>query len=74
MQTQIKPTAEQVLVIDDDVELCKLVTRYLTQEGYDEAMAREVVFGRTEKPPPSRNLAPEEPVPAIEPVSEPNNP
>ena len=48
--------------------------RYLTQEGYDEAMAREVVFGRTEKPPPSRNLAPEEPVPAIEPVSEPNNP
>ena len=34
MQTQIKPTAEQVLVIDDDVELCKLVTRYLTQEGF----------------------------------------
>jgi two-component system response regulator CpxR len=34
MQTQIKPAAEQVLVIDDDVELCKLVTRYLTQEGF----------------------------------------
>lgn len=34
MQTQIRPTAEQVLVIDDDVELCKLVTRYLTQEGF----------------------------------------
>ena len=34
MQTQIKPTAEQVLVIDDDAELCKLVTRYLTQEGF----------------------------------------
>jgi len=34
MQSQIKPTAEQVLVIDDDVELCKLVTRYLTQEGF----------------------------------------
>ena len=34
MQTQIKPTAAQVLVIDDDVELCKLVTRYLTHEGF----------------------------------------
>jgi two-component system response regulator CpxR len=34
METQTKPTAEQVLVIDDDVELCKLVTRYLTQEGF----------------------------------------
>ena len=34
MQTQIRPTAEQVLVIDDDVELCRLVTRYLTQEGF----------------------------------------
>jgi len=34
MQTQIKPTTEQLLVIDDDVELCKLVTRYLAQEGF----------------------------------------
>src|SRR2546430_1543984 len=34
MQTQIKPTTEQLLVIDDDVELCRLVTRYLTQEGF----------------------------------------
>ena len=34
MQTQVKPTTEQLLVIDDDVELCKLVTRYLTQEGF----------------------------------------
>src|SRR5437870_2003091 len=34
MQTQIKPTTEQLLVIDDDIELCKLVTRYLTQEGF----------------------------------------
>ena len=34
MQTQVKPTAERVLVIDDDAELCKLVTRYLTQEGF----------------------------------------
>src|SRR5207237_3742770 len=29
-----KPTTEQLLVSDDDVELCKLVTRYLTQEGF----------------------------------------
>src|SRR5438132_4263783 len=34
MQTQAKTDAEQVLVIDDDVELCKLVTRYLAQEGF----------------------------------------
>src|SRR5438270_7942009 len=34
MQTQAKTDAEQVLVIDDDVELCKLVTRYLTQERF----------------------------------------
>ena len=34
MQTHAKTDAEQVLVIDDDVELCKLVTRYLTQEGF----------------------------------------
>src|SRR5438105_9920426 len=34
METQIKSNAEQILVIDDDVELCKLVTRYLTREGF----------------------------------------
>ena len=34
MEAQTKPTAERVLVIDDDVELCKLVTRYLVQEGF----------------------------------------
>src|SRR5436305_4671030 len=33
MDTQIKSNAEQSLVIEDDVELCKLVTRYLTREG-----------------------------------------
>ena len=34
MEAQPKLTAEQVLVIDDDVEFCKLVTRFLTQEGF----------------------------------------
>src|SRR2546427_111213 len=34
METQIKSNAKQILVIDDDVELCKLVTRYLTREGF----------------------------------------
>jgi two-component system response regulator CpxR len=34
METQTTSAPEQVLVIDDDVELCKLVTRYLTQEGF----------------------------------------
>jgi two-component system response regulator CpxR len=34
METVTKPIAEQVLVIDDDAELCKLVTRYLAQEGF----------------------------------------
>ncbi len=34
METQTKLTGEQVLVIDDDVEFCKLVTRFLTQEGF----------------------------------------
>src|SRR5216684_7831339 len=34
MEAQPKTNAEQVLVVDDDVELCKLVTRYLTQEGF----------------------------------------
>src|SRR5436190_20255184 len=27
-------SADRILVIDDDVEFCKLVTRYLTQEGF----------------------------------------
>src|ERR1051326_2002001 len=34
MELQSQPVTEQLLVIDDDVELCKLVTRYLTQEGF----------------------------------------
>jgi two-component system response regulator CpxR len=34
MEVQTKLTGEQVLVIDDDVEFCKLVTRFLTQEGF----------------------------------------
>ena len=34
MEAQPKTSAEQVLVIDDDIELCKLVTRYLAQEGF----------------------------------------
>jgi len=34
MEAQTKLTGEQVLVIDDDVEFCKLVTRFLTQEGF----------------------------------------
>lgn len=34
METQPTSNTERVLVIDDDVELCKLVTRYLSQEGF----------------------------------------
>src|ERR1044072_7916567 len=34
MEAQTKLHGEQVLVIDDDVEFCKLVTRFLTQEGF----------------------------------------
>src|SRR4029079_7253117 len=34
MEAQTKLTGEQVLVIDDDVEFCKLVERFLTQEGF----------------------------------------
>jgi len=30
----MKQTANRLLVIDDDAELCKLVTRYLVQEGF----------------------------------------
>ena len=33
-ETQAQSKSERILVIDDDVELCKLVTRYLTQEGF----------------------------------------
>lgn len=34
MEAEAKLNGEQVLVIDDDVEFCKLVTRFLTQEGF----------------------------------------
>src|SRR5437763_4029173 len=34
METQTTASSERILVIDDDVEFCKLVTRYLTQEGF----------------------------------------
>jgi DNA-binding response OmpR family regulator len=34
MEAQTIPKSERILVIDDDVELCKLVTRYLIQEGF----------------------------------------
>ncbi|HYX27830.1 MAG TPA: response regulator transcription factor [Pyrinomonadaceae bacterium] len=34
METQVTSNSEPILVIDDDVEFCKLVTRYLTQEGF----------------------------------------
>src|SRR5260370_19641624 len=34
MEELTMPSAEPLLVIDDDVELCKLVTRYLTREGF----------------------------------------
>ena len=34
METPGASKAERILVIDDDVELCKLVTRYLAQEGF----------------------------------------
>ena len=34
METQPTTNSDRILVIDDDVELCKLVTRYLTQEGF----------------------------------------
>jgi len=30
-----RTTSDRILVIDDDVEFCKLVTRYLTQEGFE---------------------------------------
>lgn len=34
MDPQITPSSERILVIDDDVEFCKLVARYLAQEGF----------------------------------------
>src|SRR2546426_4024673 len=34
METQTIASSERILVIDDDVEFCKLVTRFLTQEGF----------------------------------------
>ena len=34
MDTRTSATSERILVIDDDVEFCKLVTRYLAQEGF----------------------------------------
>jgi two-component system response regulator CpxR len=34
LMEEVTNSAEQILVIDDDVELCKLVTRYLAQEGF----------------------------------------
>jgi len=34
METRSDPTTEHVLVIDDDVELCKLVTRFLVRDGF----------------------------------------
>jgi len=35
METQLTSNTERVLVIDDDVELCKLISRYLVQEGFE---------------------------------------
>ena len=34
MESQPNSNSESILVIDDDVEFCKLVTRFLTQEGF----------------------------------------
>ena len=34
MEPQAISKSESILVIDDDVEFCKLVTRFLTQEGF----------------------------------------
>ena len=34
METQTAQTSEHVLVIDDDVELCNLVSRFLVREGF----------------------------------------
>jgi DNA-binding response OmpR family regulator len=34
LETRTTSHTDRILVIDDDVEFCKLVTRYLTQEGF----------------------------------------
>lgn len=34
LETRTTSHPDRILVIDDDVEFCKLVTRYLTQEGF----------------------------------------
>ncbi len=34
LETRASSSIDRILVIDDDVEFCKLVTRYLTQEGF----------------------------------------
>src|ERR1043166_8265949 len=34
MEPQTASKSDRILVIDDDVEFCKLMTRYLTQEGF----------------------------------------
>ena len=34
LETHATSNPDRILVIDDDVEFCKLVTRYLTQEGF----------------------------------------
>lgn len=37
--------AERILIIDDDVELCTLVTRYLTREGFEVDTANDGEHG-----------------------------
>ena len=37
--------AERILIIDDDVELCTLVTRYLTREGFEVDTAHDGEHG-----------------------------
>ena len=34
MKTPIVPPGQRVLVVDDDVELCKLISQYLAREGF----------------------------------------
>src|ERR1043166_5841740 len=35
METNQETSARRILVIDDDVELCHLINRFLTQEGFE---------------------------------------
>src|ERR1041385_3259504 len=35
METNQETSARRILVIDDDVELCQLINRFLTQEGFE---------------------------------------